>query len=37
MSSADNFLVVIVHFLETFVGSMSSGVGVAFTSALISF
>ncbi|XP_031105861.1 sodium/hydrogen exchanger 6-like [Ipomoea triloba] len=35
MSSADNFLVVIVHFLETFVGSMSSGVGAAFTSALL--
>ncbi|XP_019194267.1 PREDICTED: sodium/hydrogen exchanger 6-like [Ipomoea nil] len=35
MSSADSFLMVIVHFLETFVGSMSSGVGVGFTSALL--
>ncbi|CAN8240469.1 unnamed protein product [Cochlearia groenlandica] len=36
-SSGQNFFMVIVRFLETFVGSMSAGVGVGFTSALISF
>ncbi|KHG02521.1 Sodium/hydrogen exchanger 6 -like protein [Gossypium arboreum] len=35
--SGQNFFMVIVRFLETFVGSMSAGVGVGFTSALISF
>ncbi|XXG80266.1 hypothetical protein AAC387_Pa09g1180 [Persea americana] len=34
--SNQNFFMIIVRFLETFVGSMSSGVGVGFTSALIS-
>ncbi|KAE8724292.1 Sodium/hydrogen exchanger 6 [Hibiscus syriacus] len=34
--SGQNIFMVIVRFLETFVGSMSSGVGVGFTSALIS-
>uniref|UniRef100_A0A2P2M8L4 Sodium/hydrogen exchanger 6-like n=1 Tax=Rhizophora mucronata TaxID=61149 RepID=A0A2P2M8L4_RHIMU len=34
-SSGHNFIMVIVRFLETFVGSMSSGVGVGFTSALL--
>lgn len=33
--SNQNFFLVIVRFLETFVGSMSSGVGVGFTSALL--
>ncbi|GMP75981.1 hypothetical protein CsSME_00032864 [Camellia sinensis var. sinensis] len=33
-SSGQNLFVVIVRFLETFVGSMSAGVGVGFTSAL---
>jgi sodium/hydrogen exchanger 8 len=37
VSSGQNFFMVIVRFLETFVGSMSAGVGVGFTSALISF
>ncbi|KAL2253388.1 UNVERIFIED_CONTAM: Sodium/hydrogen exchanger 6 [Sesamum indicum] len=37
MSSGQNFLMIVVRFLETFVGSMSAGVGVGFTSALISF
>ncbi|KAJ4874402.1 Sodium/hydrogen exchanger 6 [Raphanus sativus] len=36
-STGQNFFMVIVRFLETFVGSMSAGVGVGFTSALISF
>ncbi|PON78257.1 Na+/H+ exchanger [Trema orientale] len=36
-SSGENFFMVIVRFLETFVGSMSAGVGVGFISALISF
>ncbi|KAA3467881.1 sodium/hydrogen exchanger 6-like isoform X2 [Gossypium australe] len=36
-SSAQNFFMVIFRFLETFVGSMSAGVGVGFVSALISF
>ncbi|XP_022892308.1 sodium/hydrogen exchanger 6-like [Olea europaea var. sylvestris] len=35
MSSGQNFLMIIVRFLETFVGSMSAGVGVGFTSALL--
>ncbi|KAK9051858.1 hypothetical protein SSX86_028486 [Deinandra increscens subsp. villosa] len=34
-SSDQNFLLIIVRFLETFVGSMSAGVGVGFTSALL--
>ncbi|XP_058197590.1 sodium/hydrogen exchanger 6-like [Rhododendron vialii] len=34
-SSGQNFIVVIVRFLETFVGSLSAGVGVGFTSALL--
>eukprot|EP00268_Persea_americana_P037042 TRINITY_DN3663_c0_g1_i1.p1 TRINITY_DN3663_c0_g1~~TRINITY_DN3663_c0_g1_i1.p1 ORF type:complete len:529 (-),score=66.59 TRINITY_DN3663_c0_g1_i1:501-2087(-) len=33
--SNQNFFMIIVRFLETFVGSMSSGVGVGFTSALL--
>ncbi|KAK3231488.1 hypothetical protein Dsin_003369 [Dipteronia sinensis] len=33
----ENFFMVIVRFLETFVGYMSAGVGVGFISALISF
>ncbi|KAK4434743.1 Sodium/hydrogen exchanger 6 [Sesamum alatum] len=37
MSGGQNFLMIVVRFLETFVGSMSAGVGVGFTSALISF
>lgn len=32
---SSNFFLVIVRFLETFAGSMSSGVGVGFTSALL--
>ncbi|KAL4585284.1 hypothetical protein LXL04_009900 [Taraxacum kok-saghyz] len=36
-SSGQNFFMIVVRFLETFVGSMSAGVGVGFTSALISF
>ncbi|KAH1120591.1 hypothetical protein J1N35_003751 [Gossypium stocksii] len=36
-SYAQNFFMVIFRFLETFVGSMSAGVGVGFVSALISF
>ncbi|KAI7731465.1 hypothetical protein M8C21_026889 [Ambrosia artemisiifolia] len=36
-SSGQNFLLIVVRFLETFVGSMSAGVGVGFISALISF
>ncbi|KAM1456417.1 hypothetical protein ACFXTO_005668 [Malus domestica] len=36
-SSGENFFMVVVRFLETFVGSLSAGVGVGFTSALISF
>ncbi|XP_011095848.1 sodium/hydrogen exchanger 6-like isoform X2 [Sesamum indicum] len=35
MSSGQNFFMVVVRFLETFVGSMSAGVGVGFTSALL--
>nr|DAD24242.1 TPA_asm: hypothetical protein HUJ06_025705 [Nelumbo nucifera] len=35
VSSRQNFFLVILRFLETFVGSMSSGVGVGFTSALL--
>ncbi|GLT47258.1 hypothetical protein SLA2020_209660 [Shorea laevis] len=34
-SSGENFFMVIVRFLETFVGSLSAGVGVGFTSALL--
>ncbi|XP_059667003.1 sodium/hydrogen exchanger 6 [Cornus florida] len=34
-SSGQNFFMLIVRFLETFVGSMSAGVGVGFTSALL--
>ncbi|KAL9416494.1 hypothetical protein AB3S75_039651 [Citrus x aurantiifolia] len=34
-SSGQNFFMVIVRFLETFVGSMSAGVGVGFISALL--
>ncbi|XP_056850576.1 sodium/hydrogen exchanger 6 isoform X2 [Raphanus sativus] len=34
-STGQNFFMVIVRFLETFVGSMSAGVGVGFTSALL--
>lgn len=34
-SSGQNFFIVIVRFLETFVGSLSAGVGVGFTSALL--
>lgn len=34
-SSGQNFLMLIVRFLETFVGSMSAGVGVGFISALL--
>ncbi|XP_073302943.1 sodium/hydrogen exchanger 6-like isoform X1 [Primulina huaijiensis] len=34
-SSGQNFFMVVVRFLETFVGSMSAGVGVGFTSALL--
>ncbi|KAL4627949.1 hypothetical protein ACB092_05G203300 [Castanea dentata] len=34
-SSGENFFMVIVKFLETFVGSLSAGVGVGFTSALL--
>lgn len=34
-SSRQNFFMVIVRFLETFVGSMSAGVGVGFISALL--
>ncbi|XP_010913977.1 sodium/hydrogen exchanger 6 [Elaeis guineensis] len=34
-SSGQNFFMIVVRFLETFVGSMSSGVGVGFTSALL--
>ncbi|XP_026395128.1 sodium/hydrogen exchanger 6-like [Papaver somniferum] len=34
-SSGLNFFLVILRFLETFVGSMSAGVGVGFTSALL--
>ncbi|CAI0457872.1 unnamed protein product [Linum tenue] len=37
VSSGQNFFMVVVRFLETFVGSMSAGVGVGFISALISF
>ncbi|CAA3028940.1 sodium hydrogen exchanger 6-like [Olea europaea subsp. europaea] len=37
MSSGQNFFMIIVRFVETFFGSMSAGVGVGFTSALISF
>ncbi|XP_031282154.1 sodium/hydrogen exchanger 6-like, partial [Pistacia vera] len=33
--SGENFFLVVVRFLETFVGSMSAGVGVGFTSALL--
>ncbi|CAN1336353.1 Sodium/hydrogen exchanger 6 [Linum perenne] len=34
-SSGQNFFMVVVRFLETFVGSMSAGVGVSFISALL--
>ncbi|XP_065873702.1 sodium/hydrogen exchanger 6-like [Euphorbia lathyris] len=34
-SSGPNFVMLTVRFLETFVGSMSAGVGVGFTSALL--
>ncbi|XP_020103471.1 sodium/hydrogen exchanger 6-like isoform X2 [Ananas comosus] len=34
-SSGQNFFLIIVQFLETFVGSMSAGVGVGFISALL--
>ncbi|XP_068636783.1 sodium/hydrogen exchanger 5-like [Aristolochia californica] len=34
-SSDQNFLLLILRFLETFIGSMTSGVGVGFTSALL--
>ncbi|KAK8648192.1 hypothetical protein V6N13_128953 [Hibiscus sabdariffa] len=34
-ASGQNFLMVVVRFLETFVGSMSAGVGVGFVSALL--
>ncbi|XP_024988030.1 sodium/hydrogen exchanger 6 isoform X2 [Cynara cardunculus var. scolymus] len=34
-SSGENFFLIVVRFLETFVGSMSAGVGVGFTSALL--
>lgn len=34
-SSGQNLFVIIVRFLETFVGSLSAGVGVGFTSALL--
>ncbi|XP_058723665.1 sodium/hydrogen exchanger 6 [Vicia villosa] len=33
--TGQNFFMVVVRFLETFVGSMSAGVGVGFTSALL--
>ncbi|PWZ14570.1 Sodium/hydrogen exchanger 6 [Zea mays] len=36
-AGGENFFMMILQFLETFVGSMSSGVGVGFISALISF
>ncbi|KAL3850987.1 hypothetical protein ACJIZ3_012869 [Penstemon smallii] len=36
-TSGQSFFMLVVRFLETFVGSMSAGVGVGFTSALISF
>jgi sodium/hydrogen exchanger 8 len=36
-AASENFFMMILQFLETFVGSMSSGVGVGFISALISF
>jgi len=36
-AAGENFFMMILQFLETFVGSMSSGVGVGFISALISF
>ncbi|KAI0502369.1 hypothetical protein KFK09_017317 [Dendrobium nobile] len=36
-SSGQHFFMLIVRFLETFIGSMSAGVGVGFISALISF
>ncbi|CAI0457869.1 unnamed protein product [Linum tenue] len=35
VSSGQNFFMVVVRFLETFVGSMSAGVGVGFISALL--
>ncbi|XP_010480189.1 PREDICTED: sodium/hydrogen exchanger 5 [Camelina sativa] len=34
-SSGEHFLMVVIRFLETFAGSMSAGVGVGFTSALL--
>ncbi|PIN20050.1 Sodium/hydrogen exchanger protein [Handroanthus impetiginosus] len=34
-STGQNFFIIVVRFLETFVGSMSAGVGVGFTSALL--
>jgi hypothetical protein len=36
-SSGEHFFMVVIRFFETFAGSMSAGVGVGFTSALISF
>ncbi|GMG98896.1 hypothetical protein Nepgr_000736 [Nepenthes gracilis] len=36
-SSGQNIFMLVLRFLETFVGSLSSGVGVGFISALISF
>ncbi|CAA7409553.1 unnamed protein product [Spirodela intermedia] len=36
-SSGHNFLGIILKFLETFLGSMGSGIGVGFVSSLISF
>ncbi|KAG6515376.1 hypothetical protein ZIOFF_025788 [Zingiber officinale] len=36
-SSGQSFFVLVLSFLETFVGSMSAGVGVGFISSLISF
>ncbi|KAK4491873.1 hypothetical protein RD792_002653 [Penstemon davidsonii] len=36
-TSGQSLFMLVVRFLETFVGSMSAGVGVGFTSALISF
>uniref|UniRef100_A0A7N0UD59 Sodium/hydrogen exchanger n=1 Tax=Kalanchoe fedtschenkoi TaxID=63787 RepID=A0A7N0UD59_KALFE len=34
-SSGQSFFMLVLHFLETFLGSMSAGVGVGFTSALL--
>ncbi|KAG9153167.1 hypothetical protein Leryth_025620 [Lithospermum erythrorhizon] len=35
MSSGENIFIIVLRFLETFIGSMSAGVGVGFTSALL--